>query len=143
MKNANVKNKRSKTYLVYLKSYLIVLVVPMLITIIGYLYSNKMIGEELREYQTTILSKTQGIGDTILSSHMLSKGVLLSNKQVKNLRETNDWSGELMFDVLALRDNLAGMANSNNIISDVQVFFPQSGNLITTKKRYAPELTYI
>ncbi|MCR5254898.1 MAG: helix-turn-helix domain-containing protein [Acetatifactor sp.] len=135
--------KKSGAYQTFLKSYLIMLILPILVSVFGYLYSNKMIEEEVLEYQTTIIKKTQGIGDQIISNHMLSKGALLSNKSLKNLMGSTEWSGSLMFDIVELKDVITGMKNSNYLMEDVQVYFPQSGDLITTKRRYPERLTYI
>lgn len=135
--------KKRQAYALFLRSYLIVLIVPILIMICGYIYSNKMVGEEASEYQNTIIKKTQGIGDQIISNHMLSKGALLSNKHLKNLMNEEEWSGPLMFDVVELKNVLMGMKNSNYLMEDVQVYFPQSGDLLTTQRRYPEQLTYI
>lgn len=139
----NRKRERRDNYITYLTSYLIVLVVPMLITIIGYIYSNKMIGQEVLNYQTAILSRTQGIGDQIVSNHIMIKGSMLSNTHLGNLMNADQWCGTLMFDIKALKTDLNSIANSNNIIADAQIYFPKSGDLVTTRRRYPPQLTYI
>jgi AraC-like DNA-binding protein len=135
--------KRSGAYSTFLRSYLIVLFVPVLITIAGYLYSNKMIGEEVLEYQSSIINKTQGIGDQIISNHMLSKGALLSNKSLKNLMNADKWEGELMFDIVELKESITAMKNSNYLMEDVLVLFPKSNNLLNTKRRYPGQLMYL
>ncbi|MCR4695063.1 MAG: AraC family transcriptional regulator [Pseudobutyrivibrio sp.] len=130
------KEIHNKNYLQYLISYLVILVLPMIITVGGYLYSNHMIKEQVLQYQTSVLKRTQGIGDQIIKNHIQLKGALFTNKQVKNLMNEKTWQGELMFDVLNVRDNLQGIANSNNLFYDVQVYFPMSGNMINTQRRY-------
>lgn len=137
------KKQWNNNYIAYLKSYLIVLIVPMLFTIVGYAYSNKMIDQEVLNYQTTILGRTQGIGDQIVTNHIMSKGSLSSNKQLNNLMEADKWSGPLMFDIKSLKADLTSLANSNNIIADAQVYFPKTGDLITTKRRYPAQLSWI
>ncbi len=134
---------KSKTYVEYLKSYLIVFAVPLVLTIFGYSYSNHMVREEVLGYQTSILRRTQEIGDQVIYNHKLSKSALANDKQLKSLMRDRNWTGELMYDIVNLKDNLAGIVNSNSLMSDIHVYFPKSGDLITPKRRYSSGYTHI
>ena len=133
----------NRTYRNYLLTYLVVLLVPLLIMIYGYIYSSKAIGEETKSYHVNLLRQTRQAYDQVFSLVKAELQVLVADQQVERLMRKENWSAREFQEVISLQQNLKNIRISNPRCDNIGVYFYQNKSLVTNYRRYPNQLMFL
>lgn len=131
------KGKRlKKTYSTYLWTYLIVLIIPLLFTFMGYLYAHNLVQDEINDIHFNILMQTRQSYDQIISVVDSQSYALISNSNIDSLKYKKEWEVKDLFSVQKLVSNLADTRNAVPYVDKLAVLFYENDSIVTDTRRY-------
>jgi AraC-like DNA-binding protein len=136
-----VKGKKLKiTYSTYLWSYIIVLILPLAVNLIGYTYAHKLMRDQITDIHNNILSQTRQSCDQMISVVDAQAYGLISNNNLDSLKVKSTWEVKDLFLVQKLVSNLSNITNTVPYLNRAAVLFYGSDSIVTNQRRYAPGL---
>lgn len=138
MKNTQ---KKSPQYKLFLFSYIIIFLIPIVVTTFGYAYSYRTIQNDAILYHTTLLNQGKLVYDQIFKKINSDIKILASNSLAYSLAQKEDWSSEDLFTVVELRDDLSSLRQNDNYIDTVGIYFHKNKCFVTNRTRYAEKVS--
>ena len=128
------------TYSTYLWSYIIVLILPLAVNLIGYTYAHKLMRDQITDIHNNILSQTRQSCDQMISVDDAQAYGLISNNNLDSLKVKDTWEAKDLFMVQKLVSNLTNITNTVPYVNRSAVFFYGSDSIVTNQRRYAKRL---
>lgn len=131
---------KNKIYISYLTSYLIIGLIPLLLSLAGYKICEKTIINEIRIAQDSILWQLQGAFDRNVESVIRMEQVLAGNERVAFLGSEYAFNSQSHLEMKKLRDELTVQLDKLDICEDIIIIFEKSGAFLTSDGVYQKEL---
>jgi len=139
----NINRNSSKDFRLFLLSYIIILIIPLVTTAFGYLYSYKTIQQDAYLYHSTLLYQGKTFYDGVFNQISSDVRLISSTSLTTSLGKKTNWDAEDLFQVVKLRDELANIKKNNNYIDYAGVYFHKNKSFISNETRYAEVLAYL
>ena len=134
---------KNKIYISYLTSYLIIGLIPLLLSLAGYKICEKTIINEIKVAQDSILSQLQGAFDRNVESVIKMGQVLAGNERVAFLGNEYVFNSQSHLEMKKLRDELTVQLDKLDICDDIIIIFEKSGAFLTSDGVYQKELNHL
>lgn len=131
---------KNKIYISYLTSYLIIGLIPLLLSLAGYKLCEKTIINEIKVAQDSILSQLQGAFDRNVESVIKMGQILAGNERVAFLGNEYVFNSQSHLEMKKLRDELTVQLDKLDICNDIVIIFEKSGAFLTSDGVYQKEL---
>ncbi len=135
--------KNSSGFNLFLFSYIIILLTPIITTAFGYWYSYKTIQHDAYLYQTTLLHQSKTVFDQIFKQINSGNKLIASNSLTASLGKKAIWESKDLFTVVELRDELFNLKQNETYVDETGIYFHKNNSFITSEKRYASEVAHI
>lgn len=131
---------KNKIYISYLTSYLIIGLIPLLLSLAGYKICEKTIVNEIKIAQDSILSQLQGVFDRNVESVIKMGQVLAGNERVAFLGSEYVFNSQSHLEMKKLSDELTVQLDKLDICDDIVIIFEKSGAFLSSDGVYQKEL---
>jgi len=136
----NNRKKTTRYEQMFLMSYVVMMLIPLIGSIVGVYYATSTIKQDASLYQDAILNQSKSVNDSIFKQMRNSINVVAANTRAHSLANKNDWQAEEMFEILELRNELSDLQLESDYLESVGIYFYDNGDLITNKTRYVKHL---
>lgn len=136
IKKFQLRRNRSKDFKLFLFSYIIVFLIPLVTTSFGYWYCYRTIQQNAYLYHSILLHQGKNVYDEIFKQISSDVKLISSTSLTSSLGKKNSWGPEDLFQVVKLRNELATIKRNNNYLDHVGVYFHKNKSFITNEKRY-------
>ncbi|MFV0363529.1 MAG: helix-turn-helix domain-containing protein [Suipraeoptans sp.] len=143
MKMLSIKLHLNKPFAFFLRSYIIMMVVAMLITIFGYSYSYWIIHEDIKTNYSAILNSEKQTYDKEWASISANLDSLAANVLLKKFAQVDKWSMNDLYDSTNLVTELDAICKSHEIMDSLGVYFFNDQSIVTNEKRYGGPVNYL
>lgn len=134
---------RDRIFYSYLISYLVIGILPILISLFVYVNYGKVVLEDIRSSQSFTLSQLKNGFDDNLETVIKTGNLLSENDKVNDLMNLGSFSSNDLLEAWKLKDEINTMKSSINFCSEIFVYFYTSDNIITNTKLYPSKINYI
>lgn len=132
---------KNKIYISYLTSYLVIGLIPLLLSLAGYKICEKTIINEIKVTQDSILSQLQGTFDRSVGSVIKMEQILAGNERVAFLGNEYVFNSQSHLEMKKLRDELTVQLDKLDTCDDIIIIFEKSGAFLTSGGVYQKELS--
>lgn len=143
MKLLSHTQKKDRIFYSYLISYLVISVITLLFSIVGYLSCERIIQKEILNSQSYMLSQLQNSFDHYVSTVMRINKTLSGNVNIQSLMNNAGFAPDDLLELNELKKELANCKKSIDYSSDIGVYLYKSDSFINSEKRYASEINYM
>lgn len=134
---------KDKIYYSYLISYFIIGVLPVIISLLGYMNYEKIVYKEILTSQSYKLSQLKNSFDNDIETIRNTNRLLSSNNNINSLVNSADFTKDELLQAVNLKEEIDTMKVGMNYCSDVFVYFYKSKSFVTDSKIYPWELNDI
>lgn len=135
--------KREKIFYTYLISYIIIGIIPLILSLIGYHMCAKMIEGEIQVSQESVLSQFGETFDHKIENIIADGQLLGGNEILRNLAGKTTFSADDRLDMKKLHDELALQKRGLDLCSEIMVYFCKTDTILTDQKVYDERLMQI
>ncbi len=133
------KNKYSKQYRIMLLTYLACIMIPLVIFVLGYIYTYHSIKEDTSLYHETILNQQKYNYDKMFIAVTKSLNIVSRDDLIISLMEKEEWNNKDLFDVVSIKELLNETIIENDL-NNLNIYFSQNQSFISEENRYAPQV---
>ena len=134
---------RNKIYISYLTSYLVIGVMPLILTLVGYKYCEKTLMDEIRLAQGAALSQLQSAFDRNVEGVVRAAQLLAGSSRVVALAEAASFHGEDHLEIEKLRSEILLQLDKLELCSDITVYFRQTDTFLNRSGVFPRELEHL
>lgn len=134
---------RDKIFYSYLFSYLVIGILPILISLFVYINYGRVVFEDIHASQSSTLSQLKNSFDDNLETVVKTSNLLAENDKLKELVDLKAFSGNNLLEAWKFKDEINTIKSSINFCSEIFVYFYQSDSIVTNTKLYPSEINYI
>lgn len=134
---------RDRIFYSYLFSYLVIGILPILISLFVYVNYGKVVLEDIHTSQSYTLSQLKNNFDDNLETVVKTSNLLAENDKLSELMNADSFSSSDLLEAWKLKDEINTMKSSINFCSEIFVYFYSSDNIITNTKLYPSKINYI
>lgn len=137
MGNGTVKRVKNKIFRSYLVSYVLIGILPLVLSLLGYKVCQNIVTESIRTSQENILTLVQKTYDHYMEEITVNGQLLSGDDRLLGLAELQEFDPEARLELKKLRDTLEQQKLNMGFCDEVLVFFPESGTIATNDKVYS------
>ncbi|MGF7145206.1 AraC-like DNA-binding protein/HAMP domain-containing protein [Anaerotaenia torta] len=134
---------RDRIFYSYLFSYLVIGVLPILVSLFAYINYGKVVLEDIHTSQSYALSQLKYSFDDNLETVLKTGNLLAENERLGELMNAPAFSQDSLLKAWKLKDEINTMKSTINFCSEIFVYFYASDNIITSTKLYSSQINYI
>lgn len=131
---------KNRIYISYLTSYLIIGLIPLFLSLVGYKLCEETVVDEIKVAQDSILSQLQNALDRNIESVINAGQILAGNERVISLGREEVFSSQSHLELQKLKDELIMQLDKLDICDDITVYFEKTGAFLTNNGVYQKEL---
>lgn len=135
--------KKDRIFYSYLMSYLVISVITLLFSIIGYLSCEQIIQKEILNSQSYMLTQLQNSFDHYVNTVIRINKTISGNVNLQSLIDNAGFAPDDLLELNELKSELANCKKSVDYAKDIAVYLYKSGSFINSEKRYASEISYM
>jgi two-component system response regulator YesN len=135
-------NRSNKSYFDFMKSYMLIILIPFLIGVCAYIgIENMTRSQAIRVNNAVVEQFSKAIDQKILEIENLSN-VILSNSRIMKYRYVTKKTGTTIYELVDIKRDLLNYNINVSSINDYFIYFPSSDTIMTKTSSYSPELFY-
>ena len=135
-------NRSSKNYLDFMKSYILIILIPFLIGVCAFIGIENMTRSQAIHVNNAMVEQfSKAIDQKILEIENLSN-VILSNSRIIKYRYVTEKTGITIYELVDIKRDLLNYNINVSSINDYFIYFPSSNTIMTKTSSYSPELFY-
>ncbi len=134
---------RDKIFYSYLFSYLVIGILPILISLFVYVNYGRVVLDDIHASQSSTLSQLKNGFDDNLETVVKAGNMLAENDKLKELITLRGFSAGNLLEVSKFKDEMNTIKSSINFCSEIFVYLYPSDSIITNTKLYPSEINYI
>lgn len=134
---------RDKIFYSYLISYLVIGILPILISLFVYFNYGRVVLDDIHTSQSSTLSQLKNGFDDNLETVVKTGNMLAENDKLKELITIKGFSAGSLLEAAKFKDEMNTIKSSINFCSEIFVYLYSSDSIITNTKLYPSEINYI
>ncbi len=134
---------RDKIFYSYLISYLVIGILPILISLFVYVNYGRVVLDDIHTSQSSTLSQLKNGFDDNLETVVKTGNMLAENDKLKELITIKGFSAGSLLEASKFKDEMNTIKSSINFCSEIFVYLYSSDSIITNTKLYPSEINYI
>lgn len=134
---------RDKIFYSYLISYLVIGILPILISLFVYFNYGRVVLDDIHTSQSSTLSQLKNGFDDNLETVVKTGNMLAENDKLKELITIKGFSAVSLLEAAKFKDEMNTIKSSINFCSEIFVYLYSSDSIITNTKLYPSEINYI
>lgn len=131
---------KNKIYISYLTSYLIIGIIPLLLSLAGLKICENTVVEEIKTAQSAALLQVQEIYDRNLASMKKAGQILAGNEYVVSLGEKETYTAQDHLEMQKVSDEMTLWMDKVDVCTNMSVYFLKSGCFVCQDGVYPKEL---
>lgn len=134
---------RDKVFYSYFISYLVIGILPILISLLVYINYGRVVLEDIHRSQASTLSQLKNGFDDNLETVVKTSNLLAANDKLNDLDGLKSFSNGDLLEAWKLKGEINTIKSSINFCSEIFVYLYPSDSVITNSKLYPSEINYI
>lgn len=134
---------KDKIYHSYLISYLVIGLLPIVISLLAYVNYGQVVMKDIRKSQSYTLSQLKNSFDDNLETVINTSQLLSGNEKLSLLKSRNYFSNNDLIEIWKFKDDIGTIKNSINFCSEIFVYFYKTDSVVSDKKLFDSKINYI
>ena len=143
MKSLSKIFKQNNVLFVFLSSHIIMLIIPLVASILSYIPFVQILQNQLETYNITLLGQAQkSLDEKFLNLKQLALNVSLDPPVQGFVYVKPDYANNTNYDLYKVVTALNKYKNTNKMIDEMYIYYPNSKYIITNTSKFTPEFYY-
>lgn len=135
--------KKEKIFYSYLLSYLVIGIISLVLSIVGYINSERIMREETLVNQSSMLTQLHSTFDNYLRTSLNALEGLSDNDNIRSLMFSSSYTRSQILRIPKLKSELTSYKKGMDFCGEIAVYFYNSKNIVTHNKRYIQQISYL